>query len=110
MYNGSAALPVNCNGSKSILAPVRAEVSLTSIRWREASLILYARYAGIMTGSMPHLENRLPACATLVAYGHARFKPYLLHLTSLIRSGATSTVTTYAGFSCAPAGITPSFR
>jgi hypothetical protein len=46
-------------GLKPVIARVRLQcLTNPSIRWRVASLILYARYAGISPGGMPHLKKR----------------------------------------------------
>jgi hypothetical protein len=55
------------DGLKPILALVRPDVPPPSIRWREANLILHARYAVIIVGNMPPIENRLRGRAGRVA-------------------------------------------
>jgi hypothetical protein len=50
-----ACKPVCVLGLKPLIARVGPDVRLPSIRWHLASLILHAHYAGIFSGSMPHL-------------------------------------------------------
>jgi hypothetical protein len=47
--------PVCGFGLKPVIARVRPDVRPPSIRWRQASLILHAHYAGVFSGNMPHL-------------------------------------------------------